>query len=150
MSNFIEETMDDNLPDFVFLGGTCNGSTWRDELIPKLTEREIFFFNPVVEDWDMEAKKAEDLAKENARWELYVITPEMTGVYSIAELVYKACTDPDNLIVCVPEDPRWDEGKLRSVRASIELAITGSTHELAWCHDLDRVAEYLKELRDNG
>ena len=36
----------------VFLGGTCNGSTWRDELIPML---EVSFFNPVVPDWNGEA-----------------------------------------------------------------------------------------------
>lgn len=29
----------------VFLGGTCNESTWRDELIKKL---KIDYFNPVV------------------------------------------------------------------------------------------------------
>lgn len=31
----------------VFLGDTCNGSTWRNKLIPLL---EIEYFNPVVED----------------------------------------------------------------------------------------------------
>jgi len=31
----------------VFLGGTCNESTWRDELIPML---EIDYFNPVVDE----------------------------------------------------------------------------------------------------
>ena len=31
----------------VFLGGTCNESTWRDELIKKL---KIDYFNPVVDD----------------------------------------------------------------------------------------------------
>lgn len=31
----------------IFLGGTCNNSTWRDELIPKLTNK---YYNPVVED----------------------------------------------------------------------------------------------------
>lgn len=32
----------------VFLGGTCNDTTWRDELIKKL---KINYFNPVVDDW---------------------------------------------------------------------------------------------------
>ena len=38
----------------VFLGGTCNGSTWREELIPIL---EINYFNPVVSDWTPEVNK---------------------------------------------------------------------------------------------
>lgn len=36
----------------VFLGGTCNDSTWRDNLIQQL---EIDYFNPVVPDWTEDA-----------------------------------------------------------------------------------------------
>lgn len=32
----------------VFLGGTCNGSKWREELIPLL---QVGYFNPVVDEW---------------------------------------------------------------------------------------------------
>ena len=39
----------------VFLGGTCNNSTWRDELIPQL---KIDYFNPVVETKRYMAKEA--------------------------------------------------------------------------------------------
>lgn len=35
----------------VFLGGTCNESTWREKLIPML---KIDYFNPVVKDWKSE------------------------------------------------------------------------------------------------
>jgi len=31
----------------IFLGGTCNESTWRNRIIPML---EIDYFNPVVDD----------------------------------------------------------------------------------------------------
>ena len=40
----------------VFLGGTCAGSTWRDELIPQL---KIDYFNPVVADWTPECRAEE-------------------------------------------------------------------------------------------
>ena len=33
----------------VFLGGTCNESKWRDDLIKLL---KIDYFNPVVKDWN--------------------------------------------------------------------------------------------------
>ena len=36
----------------VFLGGTCNNSTWREELIPQL---KIDYYNPVVKDWTLES-----------------------------------------------------------------------------------------------
>lgn len=71
----------------VFLGGTCNGSTWRDKLIPML-HTDVLYFNPVVEDWTEDCQ----LIEEQEKWgpcdiHLYVITPDMKGVYSIAELV---------------------------------------------------------------
>ena len=40
----------------VFLGGTCNNSTWRDKLIPSLS---INYFNPVVENWTPECQAEE-------------------------------------------------------------------------------------------
>ena len=67
----------------VFLGGTCNESTWRDELIKKL---KIDYFNPVVDDWTEECYKEELRQREICDYCLYVITPKMTGVYSIAEV----------------------------------------------------------------
>jgi len=68
----------------VFLGGTCNESTWRDTLISML---EIDYFNPVVDDWTPECMEEEIRQRENCDFVLYAITPRMTGVYSIAEVV---------------------------------------------------------------
>ena len=36
----------------LFLGGTCNGSVWREDLIPLLEYEKIPYFNPVVDHWD--------------------------------------------------------------------------------------------------
>ena len=71
----------------VFLGGTCAGSSWRDELIPSLDEKEIEFFNPVVDDWDEEAIIIEAREKEICNVHLYTITPKISGMYSIAEVI---------------------------------------------------------------
>ena len=61
----------------VFLGGTCNDSTWRDELIPNI---QVNYFNPVVDDWSGIAQAEEELEKrEHCNIHLYVITSEMTG-----------------------------------------------------------------------
>ena len=69
----------------VFLGGTCNNSTWRDELDPII---QIDKFNPVVEDWTSECQEIEMDEKENkCDVHLYVITSQMTGVFSIAEVI---------------------------------------------------------------
>jgi hypothetical protein len=71
----------------VFLGGTCNGSTWRDDLIPFLVEHGIDYHDPRVEDWDEECQALEKIARREADWTIYFITKEMTGGYSIAEAV---------------------------------------------------------------
>lgn len=68
----------------VFLGGTCNGSKWRESLIPHL---EIDYFNPVVEDWTPDDQERELVERAECDICLYVITPKMNGVYSIAEAV---------------------------------------------------------------
>ena len=41
----------------VFLGGTCNESTWRNRIIPMLA---IDYFNPVVDDWNEEEHRFSD------------------------------------------------------------------------------------------
>ena len=82
----------------VFLGGTCNESTWRDELIKSL---EIGYFNPVVDDWTPECMAEELRQRESCDYCLYVITGKLTGVYSIAEVVDDSCKRPGKTIFCI-------------------------------------------------
>ena len=82
----------------VFLGGTCNESTWRDELIKML---KIDYFNPVVDDWTEECMEEELRQRDLCDYVLYVITPEMAGVYSIAEVIDDSNKQPDKTIFCV-------------------------------------------------
>lgn len=69
--------------DKVFLGGTCAGSTWRDELIPMLN---IEYFNPVVDVWKPEDQIIERKERQDCEFSLYVITPNMKGYLSLAEV----------------------------------------------------------------
>lgn len=82
----------------VFLGGTCNESGWREKLIKML---EIDYFNPVVDDWTEECMKEEIKQRKVCDFCLYVITPRMTGVYSIAEVVDDSNKRPDKTIFCL-------------------------------------------------
>ena len=68
----------------VFLGGTCNGSSWRDDLIKELT---IDYFKPDGGYWTNEMMEEEVKQRADCDFCLYVITPKMTGIYSIAEVV---------------------------------------------------------------
>lgn len=104
--------------DRVFLGGACNGSTWRDELIPLIT---IDYFNPIVENWTEECIKTEDNEKENhCNIHLYVITSAMNGIFSIAEAVDSANQKNKKTIFFV--DPTgFDEHQLKSIKATCDL-----------------------------
>ena len=100
----------------VFLGGTCNESTWRDELIEKL---EIDYFNPVVDDWTPECMAEEIKQRETCDFCLYVLTPKMTGVYSIAEVVDDSNKRPEKTVFCFLEedgDNEFDEFQLKSMK----------------------------------
>lgn len=83
----------------VFLGGTCNESRWRQELIPMLTR--VDYFDPVVDDWDEEAQQREIRERENCDWCVYVITPQMLGFYSIAEVVDDVNKRPERTVFCI-------------------------------------------------
>ena len=90
----------------VFLGGTCNESDWREKLIELLN---INYFNPVVDDWNVEAQLKEIEERKICDYCLYVITPKMTGVYSIAEVVDDSNKRPQKTVFCVLD---VDDGKL--------------------------------------
>ena len=99
----------------VFLGGTCNGSTWRNELIEYL---EIDYFNPVVEDWTEECMAEEIKQRENCDYVLYTITPKMTGVYSIAEVIDDSNKRPERTLLCLLDEddkPLFTVGQYKSL-----------------------------------
>lgn len=124
----------------VFLGGTCNNSKWRDILIKMLN---IEYFNPVVEDWTEECMAEEIRQREICDYVLYVITPRMTGVYSIAEVVDDSNKRPDKTILCIlaeDEELSFDKGQRKSllqVAAMVERNGGKVLNELSW------VADYL-------
>ena len=99
----------------VFLGGTCNESTWRDELIPML---KIDYFNPVVDDWTSECMIEEIKQREMCDYCLIVITPAMTGVYSIAEVVDDSNKRPEKTIFCILNtDNKFSDSQMRSLNS---------------------------------
>lgn len=104
----------------VFLGGTCNESTWRDELIPRLKEINFDYFNPVVEDWTPECQAVEIYQKENkCNIHLYVITNKMKGVFSIAEAIESVFNKDKKTIFCVLDvfDGEFPDFQVKSLEA---------------------------------
>lgn len=124
----------------VFLGGTCNESTWRDNLIPMLL---IDFFNPVVDDWTPDCMAEEIRQREECDFCLYVITPKMTGVYSIAEAVDDSNKRPEKTIFCVlpiDEGSAFTHGQQRSLNQVGKMVSSNGGHFL---DSLEEVAKFL-------
>ena len=131
----------------VFLGGTCADSTWREELIPQLT---MDYFNPVVDDWNEEAQELELEKRETCDFILYVITPLMEGVYSIAEVVDDSNKRPNKTIFCVLEKDydvkggvNWTKAQRKSL-ASVERMV--EENGALVLEDLGEIADVLNSL----
>jgi hypothetical protein len=127
----------------VFLGGTCAGSTWRDELVEKLDTSKIDAFNPVVDNWTEECQKVEDYHKENDDVMLFVLTPESKSIYSWVEVTMACLKQPERTVLCVLEqrDGKEYEGhEKKAVMKSVkDLKNNGATV----VGNLDDLAQYL-------
>ena len=124
----------------VFLGGTCNESTWRNDLIEMLS---IDFYNPVVDDWTPECMDEEIKQRGLCDYCLYVITPKMTGVYSIAEVVDDSNKRPGKTVFCVLREDgslTFTEGQLKSLFQVGRMVADNGGY---FTNCLEGVAEYL-------
>lgn len=126
----------------VFLGGTCNGSLWREELIPML---KIDYFNPVVENWTPECQEEEIRQRKECDFVLYVITPKMTGVYSIAEVVDDSNKQPKKTILCILPDDNGDEFTKVQFKSLCAVALMVGRNGAKICSNLKGVADYLNK-----
>lgn len=119
-------TQNNNIKEMkkVFLGGTCNESTWREELIPYLKKMDIEYFNSVVDDWTPECQEEEYRQKEICDIHLYLITKKMKGVFSIAEAV-ASCQNKrkSTLFIFTNFDGEFDDSEKKSLDAVGNLIV---------------------------
>lgn len=124
----------------VFLGGTCNDSNWREKLIPLLN---IDYFNPVVENWTPECREEEIKQRNDCDYCLYVITPKMEGVYSIAEVIDDSNKRPDKTIFCFlekDEESEFSPAQITSLTAVKKMVEKNGGN---WFSNLESIADYL-------
>jgi len=129
-------------PTKVFLGGTCNNSAWRDELINNLN---VDYFNPVVDNWTSECMEEELKQREKCSFCLYVITPEMTGVYSIAEAIDDSNKRPKKTVFCYLSDyggRNFSDGQNKSLDAVGKMVVRNGGYYFT---TLKQVAEFLNQ-----
>ena len=130
---------------FVFLGGTCNNSRWRDKIIPLLT---VGWYNPMKENWTQEMYETEVRLRGLAGIVLYTITPKMTGVYSVAEVVSDSHVQPEATVLCILTDDdgeKFDDFRYRSLIASAAIVTRNGG---ALFFSLESAAQFINGLEE--
>ena len=139
----------------IFLGGTCAETTWRDELIPYLIGAKIEYFNPVVKNWTPKCQAIEEDEKNNkCDCHLYVITKEMKGTYSIAEIINSAWqavlygTKVNHIVFAVLNEGTWKEHEIKSFNAIMDMVKHIAPHNsiTMYVKDMKDLSTYLEEL----
>ena len=125
----------------VFLGGTCNDSKWRDELIPLL---KIDYYQPCREGgWTQEMADEELRQRKICDFCLYVITPKMTGVYSVAEVVDDSNKEPGKTMFCFLKEDDEHCFSSHQVKALEQVAKMVQKNGAKYFQSLNEVAAYL-------
>lgn len=107
----------------------------------------IDYFNPVVDDWTEDCIKKELEERENCDFCLYTITPKMTGVYSIAEVVDDSNKRPNRTILVILKDDeknKFDEGQWKSLGAVARMIKKNGSQVF---DTLKSAANYLNQRR---
>ncbi|XP_066261946.1 uncharacterized protein raw isoform X2 [Euwallacea similis] len=87
----------------VFLGGSCNPTTWRaDTAIPELQKQGISFYNPQVSMWAPELLDQEHDAKQSASVLLFVIDSQTRSTVGMLEVAYLVACGRCVVVVAQP------------------------------------------------
>ena len=101
------------------------------------------------ENWTQEMYEAEVLLRGKAGIVLYTITPKMTGVYSVAEVVSDSHVRPEKTVLCILNDDdgeKFDDFRYRSLIASAAIVTRNGG---ALFFSLESAAHYINELEEN-
>jgi len=119
----------------VFLGGSCNPTTWRMDLaMPLLESNLVSFYNPQVDDWSPELVEIEARAKEDCKVLLFVIDGKTRALASMLEASEYIGVGRRVVIVIQHVEPGTEIG-----------GVVVGDREIK---DLNRAREYLADVAD--
>ena len=126
----------------VFLGGTCQDSTWRAEII-KLFGENIDYYNPQKEigHWSEESKQEEIQKRKDCDILLYTIS-SASSIVSIAEAVDDSHNRPDRTVVCFLHDT-MSEQEVTHITAIGEMLLKNGAEVVT---DLQTAADIIDDI----
>lgn len=135
----------------VFMGGTLAGSNWREILGRMVKSDNVELLNPTVGDWNEEAQQKGIEMRESCDYCLYVVTPRMEGVYSIAEVVDDSNKRPEKTLFCFTNDVvddmliEFEADPEKSLRAVAKMVHDNGGQ---YFESLDEVATFLNAVTE--
>merc|ERR1711976_446784 len=106
----------------VFLGGSCNPTTWRKDLaIPYFKSHDITFYNPQQSNWVPKMIELEHQAKQTSRLLFFVANEKTRNVVSMIEISYLA-GKKRTLICCLSRYPESERRINNESLSPTELA----------------------------
>lgn len=118
----------------VFLGGSCNPTTWRAELaIPQLKKLNISYYNPQMSTWHPGMVVVEEAAKESSRVLFFVIDNQTRAVASMVEACYLVSSCRKLMLIV-------------NALTNSSLKICDDALSPAECEELNQTRAYLSEL----
>lgn len=103
----------------VFLGGSCNPTTWRaDVAIPTLNQLGISFYNPQVSEWTPDLLELEHRAKEKAKVLFFVMDSQTRSTAGAIEVAHIAGRNSKHLVLVLL--PYKQQQKILNDTLSIE------------------------------
>jgi len=124
----------------VFLGGTCNDSQWRKNVIKNL---KINYYDPMRDDWTPEMMKEELKQREESDFCLYVLTPRMEGFYSVAEVIDDSNKRPGKTLYCFLYDDDGQEFSDVQIRSLKQIGEMVKRNGANFFESLNDVTSYL-------
>ena len=119
----------------VFLGGSCNPTTWRIETaIPYLETHAVTYYNPQVDEWYPELIEIEEKAKRNSTIKFFVFDSETRGIASLVETAFMASIGWRLVVV------------LHYLPESTEVKIAGEILSKPEVKDLNRGRSFLCDI----
>lgn len=125
----------------VYLGGDDIESEWRERLIPLL---QIDYYDPTVDSWTTEGQAESRREQEECDFSLFVVTPKMQCIYTIAEVVHSSIArQSESTILCVldgDDDRKFGASQVVAFAAVGRLIDRYGTKVF---NSLEKVAEHL-------
>jgi len=132
-------------PPMVFLGGSCNPTTWRKQIvIPLLEKQGITYYNPQVEKWNPSLVAEEAKAKESAELLFFVIDQRTLALASMIEVVELISRGRQLVLVL---QHMHDGTVLEEKNGTVPPGATATGRVL---QDANRARSYVKDIADRN